>query len=108
MEHHWEANVHYYDYTPETARRPPSMDAVVVAEAFIYDDADDTPPPVHVLVLAPGLALRGIGLAAAIETARKLLPDLIRRHSPEAKGRQTQINYTYNLSGQGPTVMEGV
>jgi len=78
----WTGNVHYFEYVALSPEPYPDMDAVKVAEAYIW--ANDQPFALGVVMVMTGSdLLHGVTVAKAIVDARKKLDALV---SPEYAG----------------------
>jgi hypothetical protein len=80
----WDGNIHYYDYTEESIKRYQDMDALKVAEAFIYSEDWRHSLRVVVLVTAPALKTGSVTLEDAIRGGTRLRDELALRNKDAA------------------------
>ena len=102
----WDGDVHYFEYSAEFPEPYPGMDAVKVAEAYIW--AKDQRIALGVVMIVTGYdLLHGVTLAQAIHEARKKLDGLV---SPKYAGnyqdqaKELRENKTFLHTWQGALV----
>ncbi len=99
----WTGDVHYFEYSAESPEPYPGMDAVKVAEAYIW--AKDQHVALGVVMIVTGHdLLGGVTLAKAIADARKKLDGLVsseyaRNYQDEAKALKENKTFLHTWQG---------
>lgn len=98
--HHWEGNVHYYDYSPDIIDPYLYKDAWIVAKAWIY--ADDARHNLGILILFSGSdkLIDGVTHEQAISQATVLRDELISRCKEEVHSLTNNRVLIYSLRGE--------
>ena len=99
----WAGNVHYFEYLPLSPEPYPDMDAVKVAEAYIW--AKDQHFALGVVMVMTGSdLLHGVTLAKAMADAPKELdalvsPEYAGNYQDEAKALKENKTYLHTWEG---------